>query len=217
MDTTVYTTEDTTHWAMELVNSSTHSIVFDCSSRKFYDWKIYTSSGILVGFFPLFFTTYTLPPDSTLSDYWDHPIAWLMTVPPPYYAGFGLQPGTYYATVKPWYNYYSTQFDTLHFRVEEALSIKQESITPVGFQLYDAYPNPFNPVTIIHYELPVRSEVQVTIYDLLGKEITTLVSEIQEAGIRSVQWYATNVASGVYYYQIRAGEYVQTMKMVVLK
>ncbi len=80
-----------------------------------------------------------------------------------------------------------------------------------------AYPNPFNPVTTIQYELSQQSNVQITIYDLLGKEITTLISETQEAGIKSVQWDATNVAGGVYLYQIRAGEFVQTNKIVVMK
>jgi hypothetical protein len=79
------------------------------------------------------------------------------------------------------------------------------------------YPNPFSPVTIIQYKLPHRPDVEVTIYDLLGNEVTTLVSETQEAGIKSVQWDATNVASGMYFYQIRAGKYVQTRKMVLLK
>jgi len=80
-----------------------------------------------------------------------------------------------------------------------------------------SYPNPFNPVTTIQYKLPQRSDVQITIYDLLGREVTTLVSKTQEAGIKSVQWDATNVPSGMYFYQIRAGEYVQTRKMVLLK
>ena len=79
------------------------------------------------------------------------------------------------------------------------------------------YPNPFTPVTIIQYKLPDRSDVEVTIYDLLGNEVTTLVSETQEAGFKSVQWDATNVANGMYFYQIRAWKYVQTRKMVLLK
>ncbi len=79
------------------------------------------------------------------------------------------------------------------------------------------YPNPFNPVTIIQYELPQRSDVQITIYNLLGKGVAILVSEAQDAGVKLVQWDASNVASGVYFYQIRTGEYIQTGKMVVLK
>lgn len=88
---------------------------------------------------------------------------------------------------------------------------------PGDFSLAQNYPNPFNPITTIQYELPERSDVQITIYDLLGKTVTTLVSETQDAGFKSVQWDATHQSSGVYLYQIRAGGYVQTRKMVVLK
>ncbi len=88
---------------------------------------------------------------------------------------------------------------------------------PDSYVLEQNYPNPFNPVTTIRYELPQQTDVQLTIFDLLGKEVTTLVSETQDAGFKSVRWDATNVASGVYFYQISAGELVQTRKMVVLK
>lgn len=96
---------------------------------------------------------------------------------------------------------------------------------PTEFALHQNYPNPFNPITTIQYELPERSDVKIVIYDLLGNEVATLVNEIQKAGFKSVQWDASNVASGVYFYQIRAGNpssgsghgFVQTRKMVVLK
>jgi len=91
-----------------------------------------------------------------------------------------------------------------------------ESI-PSKLTLHQNYPNPFNPTTTIQYELPQRSDVQITIYDLLGKAVLTLVSETQAAGYSSVQWDATNIPSGMYFYQIRAGDFVQTKKMVLLK
>ncbi len=107
-------------------------------------------------------------------------------------------------------------FDIEHDTSGATLSANYHSM-PLHFTLYQNHPNPFNPTTTIQYELPQRSDVQITIYDLLGKEITTLVSETQEAGFKSIQWNATKVPSGMYFYQIRAGEYVQTRKMVVLK
>jgi len=93
---------------------------------------------------------------------------------------------------------------------------------PDEFQLHQNYPNPFNPVTTIQYELPQRSDVQITVYDLMGREITTLVSEIQEAGYKSIQWNATNkfgqpVSAGMYFYRITAGTFSQTNKMLLLK
>jgi len=86
-----------------------------------------------------------------------------------------------------------------------------------GFSLEQNYPNPFNPTTTINYELPQQSDVQITIFDLLGKHVTTLLSETQAAGIQSVQWNASNVPSGMYFYQIKAGDFVQTRKMILLK
>ena len=97
------------------------------------------------------------------------------------------------------------------------LRISNVPMLPSKFTFYQNYPNPFNPVTTIHYDLPKRSDVQITIYDLLGRVVTTLVSETQDTGIKSIQWDATNVSSGMYFYQIRAGDFVQTRKMVLLK
>jgi len=93
---------------------------------------------------------------------------------------------------------------------------------PSEFALYQNYPNPFNPITTLRYDLPENSLVNIIIYDLLGREIRTLVNTTQDAGFKSVIWDATNdygkpVSAGVYLYQIRAGEFVQTRKMVLLK
>ena len=93
---------------------------------------------------------------------------------------------------------------------------------PKIFLLHSGYPNPFNPIITLRYDLPEQSFVTLTIYDLIGREITQLVHTTQEAGFRSVQWDATDmdgktVSAGVYLYQIRSGEFVQTKKMVLLK
>jgi hypothetical protein len=103
-----------------------------------------------------------------------------------------------------------------------ALSVLAESALPEAFALYQNYPNPFNPVTTITYGLPYHSHIQIIIFDMLGKEITQLVNTNQQAGFKSVQWDATDsmgrpVSAGVYLYQIEAGEFVQTKKMVLLK
>ncbi len=93
---------------------------------------------------------------------------------------------------------------------------------PTKYSLSQNYPNPFNPTTTIQYELPLRSDVQITIYDLLGRKLTTLISETQDAGYKSVKWDATNdqgqpVSAGIYFYQIRAGKFLLTKKMVLLR
>ena len=82
--------------------------------------------------------------------------------------------------------------------------------------------NPFNPITSLRYDLPEQAQVTLTVYNMLGREVAQLVNTTQESGFKSVQWNATDmhgkpVSAGVYLYQIRAGEFVQTKKMVLLK
>ena len=107
------------------------------------------------------------------------------------------------------------------FPIYSSLSLSPD-IIPLTFTLHQNYSNPFNPITSLRYDLPEAAQVTLTVYDLMGREVTQLVNTTQEAGYRSVQWNATNsfskpVSAGVYLYQIRAGEFVQTRKMVLLK
>jgi len=101
------------------------------------------------------------------------------------------------------------------------LSIDEE-LFPVEFALYQNYPNPFNPTTQLTYDLPEQSFVNLAVYDLLGRQVTTLVNGMEEPGFRSVTWNATDsngheVSAGMYIYVIRAGSFTQTRKMVLLK
>ena len=93
---------------------------------------------------------------------------------------------------------------------------------PEIFALHQNYPNPFNPTTTLKYDLPEDALVNITIYDMMGRQVSTLVSSQQTAGYKSVQWNATNnagkpVSAGLYLYTIQAGDYTQTKKMVLLK
>jgi len=93
---------------------------------------------------------------------------------------------------------------------------------PVKYAFHQNYPNPFNPVTTLRYDIPENSHVNITIYDMLGRQVKTLINQTQDTGYRSVIWDATNdygklVSAGIYLYQIQAGEYMQTKKMVLLK
>ena len=90
------------------------------------------------------------------------------------------------------------------------------------YKLIKNYPNPFNPVTTLRYNLPENSHVNITIYDMLGRQVKNLINQTQDAGYRSVRWNATDdygkpVSAGIYLYQIQAGEFVQTKKMMLLK
>jgi len=103
-----------------------------------------------------------------------------------------------------------------------ALSAYLEGLIPDEFALHQNYPNPFNPTTTMRYDLPETDLVNITIYDMLGREVKTLINQTQDAGYRSVIWNANNdygkpVSAGIYLYQIQAGEYNSTKKMVLLK
>jgi len=97
------------------------------------------------------------------------------------------------------------------------VSVSPVAELPLVYSLEQNYPNPFNPTTTIRYELPVRSHVTLKIFGILGDEIVTLVDEAEEAGRRSLQFDAANLASGVYFCRLTAGPYVQTRKMMVMK
>ena len=93
---------------------------------------------------------------------------------------------------------------------------------PDKHSLHQNYPNPLNPETIIPYDLPENIFVNITIYDLLGRQVKTLVNQVQNAGFNSIQWNATNdygepVSAGIYLYQIQAGTFYQTRKMALLR
>ena len=88
---------------------------------------------------------------------------------------------------------------------------------PHRFELFQNYPNPFNPSTVISYQLPKGERVQITIVDILGREVRTLAMGEQSAGYHSITFYAKDLASGVYLYRIQAGELTQTKRMLLLK
>jgi acetyl esterase/lipase len=88
---------------------------------------------------------------------------------------------------------------------------------PSGFALAQNYPNPFNPSTTIDYQLTADSHVTLKVFDLFGQEVMTLVDEVQDSGVKSVKVDASNLASGVYLYQLRAGSFVTTKKFLILR
>ena len=93
---------------------------------------------------------------------------------------------------------------------------------PLTYALHQNYPNPFNPQTVIQYALPRACEVQITIYNMLGQKVKTLVDGYQDAGYKRVEWNGRNgrgeeIASGIYFYRIKAGDFVDSKKMVILK
>ncbi len=88
---------------------------------------------------------------------------------------------------------------------------------PSSFSLYQNYPNPFNPNTKINFDIPKSSYVKIIIYDMLGKEIVTLVNEKLTPGTYSVDWNASDFPSGIYFYRMQSGNFNQTKQMLMIK
>ena len=105
----------------------------------------------------------------------------------------------------------------------QELGIKNNlNVMPSNYFLDQNFPNPFNPITTLRYELPKDSFVEVTVYDMLGNVVNNLINTNQLSGYKSIQWNATNnqgepVSAGVYLYKIQAGDFVDTKKMILLK
>ena len=115
------------------------------------------------------------------------------------------------------YRFITSSDQVAHLSIKENIKPKVSNI-----KLHQNYPNPFNPITSLRYDLPDDGLVNITIYDMMGRVVKTLVNGSQTAGFKSFQWNATNdrnepVSAGLYLFTIQAGEFRQTKKMVLLK
>ena len=119
-------------------------------------------------------------------------------------------------------NYSDYLYSSLFDCISASTLGNENDINPTVFKLYQNHPNPFNPITSLRYDLTEDGLVNITIYDMRGRIVKTLVNGSQTAGFKSVQWNGTNdrnepVSAGLYLYTIQAGEFRQTSKMVLLK
>ncbi len=110
----------------------------------------------------------------------------------------------------------------IHLTMMDAVELSDENNTPSDYKLYAPYPNPFNPFTTIQYNLPEQAKVNISIYDMTGRLVKNLINGTQGAGLRSIQWNATDdngltAPAGVYLYRIEAGKFTDVKKMVLLK
>lgn len=115
------------------------------------------------------------------------------------------------------YNYRLKQIDYngnfKYHDLSEAVNIG----VPLRYSLEQNYPNPFNPATVINFQLPAEGFVSLKIYDISGREVKQLVSEVKQAGYYSVQFNASNLSSGVYFYKMQAGDFMSVKKMALVK
>ena len=102
-------------------------------------------------------------------------------------------------------------------KIDGTTSVDEQNIIPDEFLLLQNFPNPFNPHTLINYQLPVGGNVSLKVYDILGNEIKTLVAGYKPAGKYTVEFNAAGLPSGVYFYRLRVGNYTDTRKMILMK
>ncbi|MBN1781306.1 T9SS type A sorting domain-containing protein, partial [bacterium] len=100
---------------------------------------------------------------------------------------------------------------------EGTVAVQISSGKPERYELSRNYPNPFNPSTMVQYAVPERGLVTLTVFNMLGQEVTTLVNEVQEAGVYQMTWDAAQCNSGMYFVRMNAGGQVLTHKMMFLK
>jgi len=105
----------------------------------------------------------------------------------------------------------------VRYNTVTSVEVKNELVVPTGFSLCQNYPNPFNPSTSISFSLPSRLFVSLKVFDLIGREVATIVSEEMSAGTYSRQWNAANMSSGIYFYRLQAGSFTETKRLVLLK
>ena len=98
-----------------------------------------------------------------------------------------------------------------------ASSLTEAIALPEAFSLDRAYPNPFNPVTTLSFAIPINAEVSLSIYNLQGREVSTLIDGNMDAGYHSVVWNADTYSSGVYFVKMVAGDFVSTQKLMLVK
>jgi hypothetical protein len=98
-----------------------------------------------------------------------------------------------------------------------ATLVQNSSTVPSTTKLYQNYPNPFNPSTVINYELGIKSEVNLSVYNVIGQKVATLVSQTQQAGSHLVEWNATGLSSGIYMYCLQAGNHIEVKKMALMR
>jgi choice-of-anchor B domain-containing protein len=103
------------------------------------------------------------------------------------------------------------------FQFHKTTSIKNDDIHPSSFRLYQNYPNPFNPATVISYRLQADGHISLKVYDVLGKEVAVLINEEKPAGNYEVTFFAEDLVSGIYFYELRSGDFISTKKMILLR
>jgi hypothetical protein len=158
--------------------------------------------------------TYSYDAQENLTSFWDY--SWLNSSWTPTDYNVELKGFVVFDSAGNNYRYQGYNFTFKRKLIVTGIA-SQSGNVPAVYSLSQNYPNPFNPSTTIKFELPKSTEVRLSVYDLLGREISVLVNERRNAGVHEVKFDASNLASGVYFYRLQAGDFVSSKRMLILK
>jgi len=131
---------------------------------------------------------------------------------------WGYRTDTLACSVNPTNAYASSEKPNICFKIEPALGFKKNlNYIPTAYKLYQNYPNPFNPVTKINYDILKEGYVSLRIFDILGRKVKTLVSEVKSTGSYSIDYEASGLSSGIYLYMLECNGFIDTKRMILLK
>jgi hypothetical protein len=198
------------------VNSDRGSFSYDASGNKLLELYESWSNGQWVNSERL---TCTYDVQGNLTSIWHH--VWVNSSWAPANTGWVSQRGARFTgamtdSAGNFYSYTGYSFTFARKLIVSGVASESGNIA-ARYSLLQNYPNPFNPSTTIKYELPQSSEVRLSVYDMLGREVSVLVNERRNAGIHEVKFDGSNLASGVYFYRLQAGGFVQSKKIVLLR
>jgi hypothetical protein len=205
----VYTLGETVTFRFQAVNTSTEvdSLVFPnlCEAYPFVDGKSYLSIFHLGCFLSV--SVRILAPNDTLEWKWDYPRE--------------SRPDSILAVGEHFvYGYFRncpSNTDTISFTVKRGLNSLKEEEETYSFVLEQNYPNPFNPTTTISYSIPKKDFVTLKIFDGLGKEIAIIANGVKNSGNYSIEFDASKLTSGIYFYRLTTSKFAETKKMLLLR
>jgi hypothetical protein len=200
--------------SINIYNNSNAILTLDSITSRNYEFYVQISyNGSIVNEFFMFYQDTTLlsfeiPPNDSAKFIFD------LTVPITKLSSFA---DIWIDTISILNNSTNNSTQNITVLTDISLSNKDENNIPYDFKLFQNYPNPFNPNTNIKYSIPLSEYVEIKVFDILGNEVTNLINEYKTSGVYEIEFDANNLSSGIYFYRIISGKFLETKKMLLLR
>ncbi len=210
LDQESYQTGDTINANIQMTNTGSDTIII--ISPGWFDLLLIDSAGTAIDgliFIPID-NTFIIPPADSLTDLMEYPLDnWVVNN--------SMSTGVYSWLMKPFYNYESNIWDTTLFYYQSTLTVDDDQYMFHEFKINSPYPNPANPTVNISFEIDQDSYVNISVFDLLGCEVTNLSSGVRQSGSHTIKWNMTNHVSGVYIVKYEIDGQFMTRKFALVK